>query len=91
MCVWLIYLSVYGAVIHSGSFGNYFGKVRHFCVCLNAQISAVIEARDCKFGIEICVCSTQLKLLSNCSCHAYLSHKCLFCIEVQKLQRSTLV
>lgn len=38
---------------------------------MNAQISAVLKARDTKFGIEVFVYPTQLQFILNASCHSY--------------------
>lgn len=42
-------------------------------VCLNAEISVIIAARDSKFGRQVALDLSTLKYISNLDCHAHCS------------------
>lgn len=53
-----------------------------FGVCMNAQISAIMKARDTKFGMKIPIYHRQLQFIANSRCHANRLCKSVISIEV---------
>lgn len=57
-----------------------YARIRHCPVCMNAQISTVLKARDTKFGIQVFVYPTQLQFILNASCHSYCRSQTIICL-----------